>query len=199
MRTLWAKYCDIVYFHFLQKLVNPLLTKLLVIKKFVWNMIFSSSIYLFFFFHEKCCQMNMKKCHILEDFRFLAQKRPPEKKFKKNASLYLMNFDYLSYESNLLILGHPHICDRGGAWASTLYSVHRCIYIYIYIYIYISLGLVDDLNRVIKYGARNQSKYFWKFTKVRKNIIQAYIYLNLGPVWLWCSVNYIRTSIIIAF
>ena len=107
----------------LQKLVNPLLTKLLVVQKFVWNMIFSSSIYLFFFFHEKCCQMNMKKCHILEDFRFLAQKRPPEKKFKKNASLYLMNFDYLSYESNLLILGHPHICDRGGALS--LYTVFR--------------------------------------------------------------------------
>ena len=98
-------------------------------------MIFSSSIYLFFFLHEKCCQMNMKKCHILEDYRFLAQKRPPEKKLDKNASLYLMNFDYLSYESNLLILGHPHICDREGgrgSWATTLYSVHRCIYIYIY-------------------------------------------------------------------
>ena len=67
----------------LQKLVNTLLTKLLVVQKFVWNIIFSSSIYLFFFFHEKCCQMNMKKCHILEDFRFLAQKRPPEKKLKK--------------------------------------------------------------------------------------------------------------------
>ena len=26
----------------------------------------------------------------------------------------LMNFDYISYESNLLILGHPHICDKGG-------------------------------------------------------------------------------------
>ena len=71
----------------------------------------------------------------LADFRFLAQKGPPKKKFNKNASLYLMNFDYLSYESNLLFLGHPHICERGGPWASTLYSVHRCIYIYIYIFI----------------------------------------------------------------
>ena len=50
----------------------------------------------------------------LEDFRFLAQKRPPVKKFKSKASLYLMNFDHLSYESNLLILGHPPICERGG-------------------------------------------------------------------------------------
>ena len=46
-------------------------------------MIFSSSIYLFFFFYEKCCQMNMKKFTFLEDFWFLAQKRPPEKKFQK--------------------------------------------------------------------------------------------------------------------
>ena len=59
----------------------------------------------------------------LEDFRFLAQKRPPVKKFEKNASLYLMNFDLLSYESNLLILGHPHICVRGGGLA--LYTVFR--------------------------------------------------------------------------
>ena len=42
-------------------------------------------------------------------------KKTPRKKIKKNASLYLMNFDYLSYESNLLIIGHPHICDRGAS------------------------------------------------------------------------------------
>ena len=63
------------------------------------------------------------KCHILADFRFLAQKGPPVKKLKNQASLYLMNFDYLSYESNLLILGHPHMCERGGALS--LYTVFR--------------------------------------------------------------------------
>ena len=47
-------------------------------------------------------------------FSVFGPKKTPEKKIQKNASLYLMNFDYLSYESNLLILGHPHICDRGG-------------------------------------------------------------------------------------
>ena len=54
------------------------------------------------------------------------------KKTPRNLLWIIMSFDYLSYKSNLLILGHPHICDRGGrgSWASTLYSVHRCIYIY---------------------------------------------------------------------
>ena len=59
----------------------------------------------------------------LADFRFLAQKGPPKKKFNKNAWLYLMNFDYLSNESNLLFLGHPHICERGGPLS--LYTVFR--------------------------------------------------------------------------
>ena len=35
LRILWAKYCDSAYFHFLLKLVNPLLTKLLVVQKIV--------------------------------------------------------------------------------------------------------------------------------------------------------------------
>ena len=67
----------------------------------------------------------------LADFRFLAQKGPPVKKLKNQASLYLMNFDYLSYESNLLILGHPHICERGGdpKPLHCIPSIGVCIYI----------------------------------------------------------------------
>ena len=118
-------------------------------------MIFSSSIYLFFFFHEKCCQMNMKKCHILEDFRFLAQKRPPEKKFKKNASLYLMNFDYLSYESNLLILGHPHICDRGGVGPEPLHCIPS-----IGVYIYISPLSDQMMNYIRPYISYSHNRHF---------------------------------------
>ena len=78
--------------------------------------------------------MIFTKCHFLADFRFLAQKGPPKKKFNKNASLYLMNFDYLSYESNLLFLGHPHICERGGG-AEPLHCIPS-IGLYIHIYIY---------------------------------------------------------------
>ena len=64
-----------------------------------------------------------EQIHIFGGFLVFGPKKTPEKNLKKNASLYLMNFDYLSYESNLLILGHPHICERGGALS--LYTVFR--------------------------------------------------------------------------
>ena len=62
-------------------------------------------------------------------FSVFCPKKTPEKKFKNNASLYLMNFDYLSYESNLSILGHPHICDRGAEPLHCIPSIGVYIYI----------------------------------------------------------------------
>ena len=81
-----------------------------------------------------CAQIGwfLTKCHIFRGFSiFWPQKDTLKKKLKKKALLYLMNFDYLSYESNLLILGHPHICYRRGG-PEPLHCISS-IGVYIYI------------------------------------------------------------------
>ena len=133
----------------------------------------------------------------------MAQKRPPEKKFKINASLYLMNFDYLSYESNLLILGHPHICDRGGGGRGlSLYTVFRPeVYIYYRLYLqfpslHIFLKNVSIIS-IAKSWFILEKPFCWM---KRKKATKSYFYkMYIECIWGGKSYRFYLFSFIISF
>ena len=99
-------------------------------------------------------------------FGFWPKKGPRKKKFNKNAWLYFMNFDYLSYESNLLFLGHPHICERGGG-AEPLHCIPSIgVYIYTYdkyiciIHTSINMNWDSFWKKNVGWGCLTENIYF---------------------------------------
>ena len=75
----------------------------------------------------------------LADFWFLAQKGPPKKKIQQKRLAIPYEFWLPFIWIQPFVSRTPtHMRKGGGPWASTLYSVHRCIYIYIQIIFTIS-------------------------------------------------------------